>query len=172
MGAGMSSSDLIPDWMKEEKHAIELAAAQDAAQRATRRAAESLIRAEQPGFWKELAEKLKIATDALPHLGLAGKFEIGPGDHIKVTVRRPDVFLRETFTDLSLKADRIQCTTLDVGFYNLLFCAISDTAIAVINEQDTGDEPMNSEAASEFVMKRMINFVRSPASSESIFTRR
>jgi hypothetical protein len=155
----VESAKLMPEWMKSIQAEVELEEARGQAIAQRNRAAVLLIQAERPKFWQHLIEKLKIATDALPNLKLAGRFSPGIESRgIRISMSHPGLFVSQTHTDLFLDSDCIRCTGLDIGFYNLRFCAVSNSEIAVTDEQGDG-HPMDPDQASEYVMRRMIDLL-------------
>jgi len=158
---------LMPDWMREMQVDIELAEEKQRATAQRDHAASLLIQLERPRHWQHLREKLKIAADALPSLKLRGQFLIRGDDGMRISMNRSGLFASKTWTDLYLDQRCIRCTTLDAGSYNLQFRAISETEIAVIDEQGYA-QPMDTDGAVKFIMRRMIKLIESPAGTPSL----
>lgn len=148
----------IPEWMKKKQ----LENAQVEAQEQLRLQRESadmrLVEIEAPKFWQELLENMKIAVDALPALKLRGSYSLLGLESVRIEMSSPGNFANMTYTDLFRDAGRIRASTLDAGAYSLLFCAVSDTEIGVVDEHKRG-HAMNPDEASEYVMKRMLNLI-------------
>ncbi len=143
----------IPEWMqkKQVQYAIEEAESEAKLQR--RVAAKLFIQAEAPKFWEQLLDKLQLAVSALPHLKVDGSLS-KTENHVRISMRMPDLFLNETFTDLLLDEERIRATTLGDGTYNLDFIVLRENQLAVITS-GVG-KTMNAGQAHEYIMERML----------------
>jgi hypothetical protein len=152
---------LIPDWLKRKQEIVELEEAQREAGAQGRLAAGLLIERQRPKFWQQLVEKLKIAIDALPEvpaLKLAGSLSPFGSTQVRLDMRRTGLWANTTYTDLFCDEWRIRCTTLGDGAYNLEFCTIGNTEIAVVDDRSPGT-PMDADYASQYIMGRMVNLL-------------
>lgn len=153
-----ASEKLVPEWMQKKQRDAELAEAREEARLQRQLAAERLIEIEGPCFWKALLGHLKIAVDALPVLKLAGSLSPVGLESVRISMNRPGIFPNMTYVDLFRDAVQIRCSVLNGGVHNLRFCAISDTAIAVLPGQDS-HTPMTAEMASQYIIQSMIDVI-------------
>ena len=148
----------VPAWMKklQQEHAL-IDARRDAA-RKQEVANSLLLRQEGPNFWNQLQQSLATAVDSLPVLKMSGSIS-----HFREGIRIEVVYQHlipvQTYTDISYDPDSavVRCTTMNGGICQLYLCVTEDNEIAAFSELD--GPPMNSEQASEFILRPMVDYV-------------
>jgi len=151
-----------PEWMRKKQAEQEAAAkAEDLRQQ---RIVDSALLIDRDGlkFWKELKEKLAIAVEFLPDLKLAGSISPTGVDAIRILVNKPGVSLNQTYSDLfyNREAKEIRCGMQNRGMYSLGFCVVTDENRVVVASSGRAGV-MGPEAAAQFVMERMIDYIES-----------
>lgn len=152
----MNNDEPHSEWIKERQADAALAAAEAEVARQKHFAKQQLIDGQRQPFWAQMLEQLRKDTRGISALGLLGRYQENFGDSVRITVTRPGTAYGQVFTDLCLGPRHIQCTGLDIGFYNLLFCAVSDDEIAVVSEQNPGP-PMSAAKTAQYVLERMVD---------------
>jgi hypothetical protein len=148
---------LVPEWMEIKRQEDELAETKKAAARQQAVEASLLLKQEGPKFWSRLQQSLSIAVDSLPVLRLTGSIT-QYSEGIRIEVIYYHLVPIQTYTDIIYDPDRavIRCTTMNGGICQLCLCTASNNEVAVLSE--LGGLPMNSEQASEFIMRPMVDY--------------
>lgn len=168
----MADRNLIPDFLKQRRTASDLADEEKRAIEDQNRIAALLIASGAPRFWRSLLEKLKIATDALPHVNLRGQFKPSLDERgVRISVNGTAPFVSQTYTDLYLDSRCIRCTELNIGFYNLEFRVGLESEIVVVDELGDGD-PMDPDAAVKYIIERMMDHLVESSRSNATLSRR
>jgi hypothetical protein len=154
----MPSKSQMPEWMKKKQQEMRLSEATEKDAERRKLAAALLIQSESPEFWKRLLDNLKLAVEALATIELTGSYSQIGLNAVRISMNHPDLFASRTHTDLFHETGRIRCTTLGVGAYNLDFHVISETEVGVLDKHK-GGSPMNADQASEYVIRRMVDFI-------------
>lgn len=158
----------IPSWIKaeqqqaEQQKAQQALAAQEALDTSTR------IHSLSPAFWKELTEKLKENTDALPGVPNAHLFGstsiMNPSDpraEHRVRVQVANSGIDQVYTDFFYMPGslRIRCSTIggEQDDFNFGFLRNKANGLRV---QQRGGAIMNAEQLAVFTVQSMANHVR------------
>jgi hypothetical protein len=151
-----------PEWMRKKQAEQEAAAKTEDLRQQRIVAAALLIDRDGQKFWEELKKKLAVAVEFLPDLKLTGSISPTGNDAIRILVNKPGMFANQTYTDLfyNREAKEIRCGILNGGMYSLRFCLVTDESrVAVISSRQS--RVMDTEAAAQHVMEKMIDYIES-----------